>query len=147
MSEPWEKKLLEAILEHAQKFETFNNDWKQHRIDAKEAMQKVGTIHSAMLSIAPNMSHLGQLPLIATTLKNMSEGLIRQNRNLTDGAKEDKKHQGYLLALVILILGITVTIIVLKESRKDLHIGSSGFDLTDANLDPKPAPQPQGTAK
>lgn len=129
------KNMLRA---HIENFDRYTGEWKEHRIQAGVAMKKVDSIEDALKTIAPNVAHLGQLPLIATSISSLKDGLLMHNSGLiaqnTSLMQPATNAQGLIVKLMLimmLLVGAALFIVLLKGAGLDLSVlGDSGVKIT-----------------
>lgn len=132
-----DEELKRMLAEHREDFGEFTDDWKVHRSEARIAMSKIDAVHSSLASIAPNMAHLAQLPLIANSIASIERGNSTQLTTLITQAGAAGKSGSKIVeralltcALVVIFLGVTLLLLFLRESTKDVHIGTNGISIT-----------------
>jgi len=132
-----DEELKKMIAAHHEDFSEFTDDWKVHRSEAKIAMSKIDAVHMSLASIAPNMTHLAQLPLIANSIASIERGNSNQLSTLIAQAGAAGKSGSRLIeralltcALVVVFLGVVLMLVFLRESTKDVHIGTNGISIT-----------------
>lgn len=135
-----DEELKRMLKEHREEFGEFQDDWTEHRREAKEAMRKVDMIQSSMSSIAPNIAHLGQLPLIASTLASIDRGHASQIQQLITqtgaaGKSSSRIVEKMLLvcSLVVLFLGVALVVLFIRDSNKDVRVGKDGMQITTSS--------------
>lgn len=128
------RKMLE---QHREDFGGFQVDWREHRLEAREAMKKLDMVHTSLVSIAPNVAHLGQLPLIAHSLASIDKAHATQMSALINQAgaagKSSSKIVGSMLLVclaVVVLFGVATLIIFIRDSNKDLRLDRSGISIS-----------------
>ena len=129
--------LERTLADHIGEFDEWRSEWVRHREEAKLAMHRIGLIEPSLKAIADNIGHLSCLPEIQQQVTVMNVGLTAQNTALigqTDklispGQKAQTGMQN-LLAILVLIAGIIVAIILLRETEKGFKAGP--FEMTQS---------------
>jgi len=129
--------LERTLADHIGEFDEWRSEWVRHREEAKLAMHRIGLIEPSLKAIADNIGHLRCLPEIQQQVTVMNVGLTAQNTALigqTDklispGQKAQTGMQN-LLAILVLIAGIIVAIILLRETEKGFKAGP--FEMTQS---------------
>jgi len=127
--------LERTLADHIDEFDEWRAEWVRHREEAKLAMHRIGLIEPSLKAIADNIGHLRCLPEIQQQITIMNVGLASQNTALigqadkliTPGQKAQTGMQN-LLAILVLISGIIVAIILLRETEKNFKAGP--FEMT-----------------
>lgn len=129
--------LERTLADHINEFDEWRAEWVRHREEAKLAMHRIGLIEPSLKAIADNIGHLKCLPEIQQQITVMNVGLTSQNTALigqaekliTPGQKAQTGMQN-LLAILVLISGIIVAIILLRETEKGFKAGP--FEMTQS---------------
>lgn len=124
-----------TLVDHINEFDEWRSEWVRHREEAKLAMHRIALIEPSLKAIADNIGHLRCLPEIQQQITVMNVGLTSQNTALigqadkliTPGQKAQTGMQN-LLAILVLISGIIVAIILLRETEKGFKAGP--FEMT-----------------
>ncbi len=127
--------LERTLADHIGEFDEWRTEWVRHREEAKLAMHRIGMIEPSLKAIAENIGHLKCLPEIQQQITVMNVGLTAQNTALIGQADKlispgQKAQTGIqnLLAILVLISGIIVAIILLRETEKGFKAGP--FEMT-----------------
>jgi len=129
--------LERTLADHIGEFDEWRAEWVRHREEAKLAMHRISVIEPSLKAIAENIGHLKCLPEIQQQIIVMNVGLTAQNSALigqadkliTPGQKAQTGMQN-LLAILVLISGIIVAIILLRETEKNFKAGP--FEMTQS---------------
>lgn len=134
-----EEDIKRMLSEHRQNFDEFHDDWLTHRSEAKDSMRKVDLIHASITSIAPNISHLSQLPVIASALTAIQRGNSEHINALITQAGAAGKNSSRILermvlisAAVVVFFGITLLLVFVKDSTKEINLDSNGLHITES---------------
>lgn len=90
-------------------FEGFTDEWREHRREAREAMEKVRTIHSTIGTIQLDTKNLTHLEAISGTITDI------------------KRHHFWSMLALLGILGFVVLVVVMKESN--LRVKTPWFEI------------------
>lgn len=113
---------------NGQYFCRVDQKWDEHQEKTFEAINKVNMMHSHILEMKGDTKYLNQLPVIAAALQDL------KSSNLSDIKKEIRGSGSRILNYAtIIILGILLVILLLKDSNKDLHLGRDGMDLRNSD--------------
>jgi len=87
----------------------FRDEWDEHRREAREAMEKVRTIHSTIGTIQLDTKNLTHLEAISGTITDI------------------KRHHFWSMLALLGILGFVVLVVVMKESN--LRVKTPWFEI------------------
>lgn len=90
-------------------FEGFTDEWREHRREARDAMEKVRSMHASISTIQTDTKNLTHLEAISDTITDI------------------KRHHLWSTLALLGILGFVVLVVVMKESG--LKIKTAWFEI------------------
>jgi len=129
--------LVRSLSVHITEFDKWREEWTRYRDEAQISMHRVSMIEPAMKIIADNIGYLECLPNIQEQIKVMNVGLAAQNSALIGqadkliGPAQRSQYIIYnLLAIMILMAGIVLAILLLRETTHGFEAGP--FKMTSS---------------
>lgn len=121
---------------HEKEIYNFIERQDEHLERARDAMEKVTELHSAITTYVPQ---LRELTSIASTLQNMERAVMKQNSDLilpaTTAEKMPTKIAIVMLGIcftMLIILGSALILVLIRDSKKNLSIGGKdGLNITN----------------
>lgn len=105
-------------------------------------MQDIASMKTAMSSLSMNAVNLTHLPTIAQGITALKDGLVSQNASLMSqnaqliapGSRAQNTIT-YLAIAMMLLLGMSVFIVLVRETRKDFRVDRDGISATEHRVE------------
>lgn len=134
MAESDTKKILDGQSLAQKHFDDFYSEWKTHRAEAKIAMNQVSLLHSTQNALVQNLSHLAQLPVIATSITNMQTTNSQLVTAIADKERSvNKFFNGVIWILIFIVAAFAICFVLVFLKERDFQAGVDGVKITKSS--------------